>query len=151
MKVTSLPVSKQFKLETDPDGTGHVTIAQATFAQDRTRSELLKTQRYSFDDRERTKSEMIQEVNPRDLQALEVYLTITSAEGIVDENEQPLFKFNTGATGVSRPANQAEFMAALGRMPTDVVEEIHKYVREVNPSWGPRKSEGTEGEFPGGA
>lgn len=135
MKIASLPTVESFKLETDPEGKAEVTIAQATFGQDREREELFKKQSYVFDDDARGRTEWRQDFNRKDLVLLEIYLTLTDAVGITDEDEKDFFDFDNRPVGIRRVKSRNKFLEQISKMPSEVVEELHRCVLKVNPQW----------------
>lgn len=142
MKIKSAPIVKTFALKSDVDKEAKVTIRQATFEDSRLRSELFARTRYIFDNAEQGQFTQEQDINTRDMEALEIYLTLCGAEGIFDEGGTPYFTFTE--TTPARPDGKTKFLTRLGALPEDVVREIHTYVREVNPQWGaaPTDAEG---------
>lgn len=134
MKILSAPITRTFNLQSDPDGLAAVTIRQATFAEDRERQELFAKIRMIFDDERR--GQIVQENSPStgEIMQLEIALTLAGAEGIEDEEGNPIFHFKEHA-GVSRVAERGQFYRALGRLPGEAVREIWGYVREVNPQF----------------
>jgi len=67
---------------------------------------------------------------PAEIVEYEIYLVLADCN-ILDADGKPLFDFVDGRLAMS----EAEFKQKIGKLPEDLILEIHKYVLEVNPQW----------------
>lgn len=131
MKLNSMPVQEVFKLEADPEGLAEVTVLQATeFANSQRASAFSEL---TFQDG----GGMKQNYNPRLIFLHEAYGTLSRVSGILDENDQELFKSKSenGVEMVRHAMSFDEFKKAWLRLPSVAVDEIVDCIHEINPEW----------------
>jgi hypothetical protein len=139
MIISKKPVVQSFNVEADPEGKLTVEIRQANFNEDMRRADLVARQRLVRSDERGNETAIEQDYNVEEARAVDIYLTLSGLEGITDEDgkEVKLVDF-VDRGGVRRiKGSQQSFFEAIGRLPTPVIREIHKYVLEVNPQWDP--------------
>lgn len=137
------PIEKEFVLErsdllygVESDPT-KVTVRQATQEQNEKRSMIhsevtqIINQKSSLTD----ELQFRQRWSIEELKRIECQLTMISCN-ILDENGKDLFKFRTNNGRQELDMSDNEFKRAWGKLPTDVAQEIHEKVLEVNLSWG---------------
>jgi len=71
------------------------------------------------------------------LQRKEAEATMVACN-ITDENGKDLFKFKNGKLAMTSNA----FAKAWNKLPDEAAEEIHGFVREMNPTWNVNSGEG---------
>lgn len=140
MKLKSKPVVEDFKIVADPEGEARVTIRQATTGDHLRRADLFADTSRVWNDDEYGQVELKQKWNRLEQHRMEAWLTITSLTGIIDEDTgKEIFPTRQHPkTGVEYLAmSKQEFFDAWDRLPTDLTDEIHGYILEVNPQWDP--------------
>lgn len=139
MKIKSLPVIREFELESDPEGQARIKIRQATYAQNSEREQIFAAQEYTFNDEQR--GQMTQKFNwtQSQLEMKEIWLTLAGASGflIEEDGKEPyeLFTFVESRGNPRLAVDEQEFYRRLGLLPGEVVREMHQCVREVNVHW----------------
>lgn len=137
MIVSKKPVIKTYKLINDPEGKADVTIRQATVEGVSLRASMFSETVREWDEEEPTKVRLHSRWNRYDQQRKEVFLTLSGATNIVDENGDDIFKFDTkGRLAMS----ETQFNEAWGYLPVGLAKEIHGYVLDMNPVWDPDAS-----------
>lgn len=143
MKIQSKPIVKRFELEADEDGQAWVEIRQARWGEQQKRADVVSTMRYITYDKVAGKNAVEQDFNPLQAKAYDIYLTLSGIGGLYDEDgaEFKPFKFrDRGGVGVVVDSPDT-FMDKLGQyFDTDVVEEIHSYVLDVNPQFASNRA-----------
>jgi hypothetical protein len=133
----SPPIEQTFPLEKTDETYGskgtQVTIKQASQGEHKKRSDIYANILTRFQ-RNSDTVEVAQRFSPPEMQALEVRLTMTDCN-IVGEDDKPLFKFAKDGKGRSYLEDISAFQLAWDSLPTEVCQEIHSKVLEVNPSW----------------
>lgn len=143
MQLNSIPESKVFTLESDPEGTAKIEVYQATEAQNMRRSDRFATTTRVLEERETGDViKLEQDINMRDLRCLEAYLVLGPCEGFnvnsgKGNKTKELFQYEDGPTGsrVSNAMTFEEFKFAWGMLPANVVSEIIRHVHDVNITW----------------
>ena len=121
-------VDKKYETE----GTS-VTIRQAAQYEHERRSGLY-AEMVSRVAQDGTTMEVVSRFSQPELHRIEVMLTLADCN-IVDENDEPLFKF-TGKGTDRRVTDEAAFFKAWGKLPTFVADQIHDCVLKLNVGWG---------------
>jgi len=90
-------------------------------------------------------TEQVQEINPRERQAMEIYLCMVDA-GNIDDEDGPLFTFVENGPYAKVDGGFQIFKEAYGRLPSEATLAMLRAVYTVNPGWGwwlsQEKSEG---------
>lgn len=139
------PVQERYELtKTDKafgsEGT-YIEVRQATQYEHERRNAVFADLRSKFGN-DGTMLELITSLNQPELQRIEAGLTLAGAN-LLDEDDQPLFKFKEDTKGRSRIAmTEREFSTAWGLLPLIVTSEIIEKVHELNPDWGGPEGEG---------
>jgi hypothetical protein len=132
--------TKRYNLTTDPDGKAWVEIRQFTYGDMMERGNATASMRYIRTD---TGTAIEQDYNQYEIMALDIRLALSGAGGFVDEqgNDVTVFSFND-----KKPARismtEERFIEALNMLNMETINEIHGYVKEVNP----QIDEGRSGE-----
>lgn len=138
MKIKSVPIIQNFKLECDPEGIADFTVCQARNSQDILRNEVVGRVTRLMDVSDgRPRLQFDQ--NDLRLYAREVYLTLSAVSGVKNEKDEEVFKSEKDPDGIYRvneAMSEEEFLNAWDKLPKEAREEIHTRVREVNPQWG---------------
>ena len=124
------PVERLFTLdELDDTGEAKVRFRQATTKENQVR------ERRVFGSQARTLTDAglrVESTVPWSVrQEIEVRLTICGVESIVDENGEPLFRFNVDKLAMSDQI----FHDVWGRLPVHYASVIHGHCLDVNPDW----------------
>ena len=82
-------------------------------------------------------TESLQEVNPRDVRAMEVFRTLTDAGNFWSDPEGkiPLFEFETVGKHTRIKGGFQAFRSKYGELPVEVTAAILDVVYEFNPGW----------------
>lgn len=138
MKISSMPTTRQFNLESDPDGAAWVEFRQGKFGETKRRGEIQSRTRFIRKDKG-GETAVEQEINNYEVMALDIYLTLCGAGGFTDEAGENLelftFKERNGIPSLSM--GEDAFMKALDKLPEEVVREMHRHCLTVNKQWDP--------------
>lgn len=137
MKVQRKPVTKDFKLESDPDGEAVITVRQSSTGDTIRRAELFSETTRIIDDDQLGQVQLKQKWNIHEQRRFEAFLTLVQVNGIEDEDGNPVFKTRDTKDGPRLAMNERSFNEAWGLLPDEVAIEIHNLVLEVNPHWNP--------------
>ena len=139
MKIAKFPVTKEFQLNTDPDGKATVVIRQAREGENTDREEMFGTVRRIYDMNDDFVDDVTLETseNKKKTRRREAYLVLGSVTGIEDEDGKELFKSKDSVDGksVRNAMSEPAFSLACNMLPPETIEEIMEYVYEVNPMW----------------
>jgi len=82
-------------------------------------------------------TESLQEVNPRDVRAMEVFRTLTDAGNLWSNEEGtiPLFNFETVGKITRASGGFQDFKQKYGKLPVEVTSAILEVVYKFNPGW----------------
>lgn len=105
-----------------------VIIRQATEGDVRVIQDYGAETRTVFSD---DRTEQIQHVNQADVRAKQVHLTLSDAGNIVNAQDEPLFRFDSGRLAM----DFNEFQTAYGTLHPDVTRAMLLAVRDMNPIW----------------
>jgi hypothetical protein len=131
--IESKPIIETFKLDSDPDDEATVSFRQATWDETRARE--------TFINRQYAKNNF----NILDLMTYEIYMTLTEANGILDEKGKPFFKFKDDGNGLKKvDGTREEFAALLGKLPPPAVYEMRECLLKVNPHFAPGRAKEPE-------
>jgi hypothetical protein len=135
-KPINAPLEKVFPLKKwDESGETTVTVRACRQREQEAHDNLFAETTRIWD----TGSETVQikqKISTGEVVRTEVFLTIVDSN-IIDESGTPVFRFSTDSLGRSKLAMTAgEFETAWGRLPTELADEIHEKVREMNAQWG---------------
>lgn len=137
-KAISTPLEKTFKLDQfDPTGETFVIVRQATQAQHERRAELFDEITRIYNDAVAGETQIKQRISVEELKRIEVMLTLAECNILDEDGATPLFTFVQERGRPRLAMTENRFKEAWGKLPTEVAEEIHKKIREVNPTWGP--------------
>lgn len=142
MKVKMKPTNVRFELVCDPDGEAAVTIRQARTGDFREIQNLFAEQNRVFGTQaDDNRVEVKQRFNFEELKRKRAYLTLVGAEGMDDEEGQPIFRFKDSQYGPVLSMSEREFNGVWDQLPPDVTDEIDACVLKVNPMWNPATGE----------
>lgn len=141
MNLLSIPVTQTFSLKSDPDGEASVTVRQATEGENILRNEMFAKTRRIVNDEFAGEITFEQDYNVRKLRRREAFLVLAEITGITLDGAE-LFRSADGPDGrrIKSAMTEDEFNTAWDRLPAPVVEEICRYVLDVNISWDPEKN-----------
>lgn len=134
------PIEKQFVLEVSDKKYGTdgeptiVTIRQATQEQNEKRSAVWSEVTQVMAPSQDMEIKLRQRWTLEELKRMEVFLTLVGSN-IMDENNQPLFRFRNEGGRQRLDMSDLEFARAWGKLPPDVAVEIHDKVLEINMTW----------------
>lgn len=139
-------IPEQFLLKTlDPEGGTYVVIKPATVAENAQRDELWSNQTRTYNANTPAAVEVRSETTFAQRQALEVYLTMIDCnimwqdvddEGNVVGEPKPIFQIGRKPSGEPFISMQrVDFLAAWGKLPQTIADEIYAKVLEKNPQW----------------
>lgn len=129
MQIKSKPVTQEFALATDTDGVAKITIRQATFGQDKQRTDSYATSRQLW--QEGVGLVIEKNNNAARVIAKEIYVTIVGATGFYRDGKE-MFSFKDGKLDMT----EGEFYAQLDELDGAMVKEMSDCVYKVNPTWG---------------
>jgi hypothetical protein len=137
------PTVKEFVLQADPEGETKVVIKQATEDENLRRSDLFSesTRVIEMTDDEGDTMQWKQKFNIRRQMRYEAYLTLCAVPGLEWEDGKDVFKTRTTNDGDRLNMNESAFNKAWGKLPAEVIKEIHSYITDVNPQWGSNSGE----------
>lgn len=145
MKISSIPLSEQFDLKTDPSGETTIIVRQAREGENIERNDFFSKITRVYEDPMlgsmgldgRLKLQV--EQNEKRLRRKEAYLTLGSVTGLTYEDGTELFRSQDTVDGRSVKAAMSEeaFNRAWALLPSDMATEISEHVRSVNLAWSP--------------
>jgi hypothetical protein len=80
--------------------------------------------------------EEVRDDNPRLLWAWQVYLTLHDAGNLFDDDETPLFEFESKGPYNRVKGGFDKFMKSYGKLPAPVATSLLMAVGSINPGWG---------------
>lgn len=138
MRVTTIPVTKTFELDSVPEYEGirgTITVRQAKEAETIEEAELFSEQTHVFDDAEIGRYQVKRRWNPHMLIRYRAYKLLCACN-LEDEDGNPLFEFKTDKKGVGHVStSQNDFFRTWGVLDPVIVDEIYRRILEVNPQW----------------
>lgn len=140
-KISLKPIVKTFTLIWDEDGEATVTIRQARTGDLIHMDDLFKEQTQIWEDGDFGKIQLRKEFNPQEVKRERAYLTLVGCD-ITDEDDNPIFRFRQTSNGSELAMNRTEFFRQWGVLPSELTEEIHRYIQIMNPIWDPNAREG---------
>lgn len=114
-----------FEFKDDPES--WVEIREASWREDRRRSELWRKTEFIYTDANTGETRQRTGVCMAEVQEMECFLTFVD-NNILGPEGKPLFK---------KGMNEKNFLKAIGKLPSPLVREWHDFVLERNPQWGP--------------
>jgi len=138
VRIESKRIEREFQMTTDPLGEAYVTIRQVKFGEAVRRAEMQARRRQIIRNEDQGEMVIEQDWNHLKVMANEIILTLTGARGFAtDDKGTELLRFKE-KDGLSRlDMEDNDFYKALGSLDEKVVEEIHGFVKEMNPQWDP--------------
>jgi hypothetical protein len=137
-KVKTKPVATVTKLgyfdPDQPDEAIEVEFRQASSGDDLRVASLFSKQRQIFNDEQLGETIIEREWNWREVERFRVYLTLCGCN-LIDENEDPVFRFKTTRDGDRLDMNHTEFNAAYDALPSEITKEMYMACLAVNPQW----------------
>jgi hypothetical protein len=133
MAISIKPVVKTFKLLSDPEGVAEIVVRQATQGDAHKRMDLFKKSSRVYREDE---WQVNYEYNSLDQVEVEVWLTLESILGVVDDEGNELFGSHQVGSRMHSAPSLARFKELWNSLPVDVAAEIHDKVIEMNPEWG---------------
>jgi hypothetical protein len=148
MKIAAA-LTKEFKLESDPDGEAIITIRQARNGEEIERADHFSRITRNVHDPMLDSAgfngrvSLTFEQNDQRLRRKEAYLTMGKLTGIYTGDGSELFQYKVTRDGpsVREAMSETEFNRAWAYLPVEMADEITKFVREVNPTWDPNFDE----------
>jgi hypothetical protein len=128
----------------DPNHDTVVTIRPATVEQNAVRDELWTKQKRTYNSDSPNAMTIESESTYSQRQATEVYITLVGSNleyqpvdmhGEPKGDPVPLFKFGSKGNESYLDMTREEFLAAWGKLPQEVADEIHRCVLLKNPQW----------------
>lgn len=148
MAVITRALPEEYKLnlpeEFDPDGVTMITVKPGTVAENAIRDELWAKQKRTYNADQPNAMTIESESTFSQRMALEVFLTLvdadltyqdTDAEGRPTGEPKALFLFKRVGGFQTLDMIRDAFLAAWGKLPQIVADEIHRCVLLKNPQW----------------
>lgn len=143
MRITTKPIEKEFPLKfglsEDTQERAIISVRQARTGDRVRETELFAEQTQIWEDADLGKVQLKRRYNRPMLERYRAYLTLTACN-LVDEEDQPIFKFNSNR----RVINEDAFNRAWDSLPVELTDEIYEKILEVNPQWSLVQLEGEE-------
>ena len=136
MKISMKPETQQFKLGFDPSGEATITIRQARTGDVIKLGDLFSNQTRTWDEDAKDMVKLTQKWNPDELKRERAFLTVVGLD-LEDNSGKPIFKFKEDkAFGASLDMSRSAFIKVWNILPSELTEEIHTWILQVNPQWG---------------
>lgn len=139
MILKSKKVTKTFKIKADEEGVLSVTFRQATFGEDMERADAYAIQKTFYPSVIGERAYVEENRNRARTMAKEIKSVMSGIDGLVNETGKPLelFRFREHKSGFMKvDMTDEQFIEALGEFTSEVIDEMHDYVLEMNPTWG---------------
>lgn len=142
-KIMTKPISQMTKLDyydpEQPDVSIEVEFRQATSGDDLRVASLFSKQRQIWNDANLGETVLERDWNWREVERFRVYLTLVSCN-LIDENEDPVFKFKSTRDGERLSMSQIEFNNAFDVLPSEITKQMYMACLVSNPQWDASKS-----------
>lgn len=134
MKITKKPVIKRYPLESDEEGEAWVEFRQARRGEDERRQGLLDDMSYLYD--ENGNFSGFRPNNSRgEIEAFDIYQTLTGCNIVYDEDDEPVFPFKESNGFPRLDLTETEFKRRWDSLPSELAAEIVKLCHQHNPNW----------------
>ena len=141
-KIKTKALSEVTKLDfydpDQPDASIEVEFRQATSGDDLRVASLFSKQRQIWNDEHLGETVLERDWNWREVERFRVYLTLVGCN-LVDENEEPVFRFKSTRDGDRLSMNQTEFNSAYDALPSEITKQMYMACLAVNPQWDASK------------
>lgn len=147
--IVAKKIIKEFPIKADPEGVLKVKIRQGTWGEDKERADVYTTQRTVVPINEGEHPIIEENYNRARKVEWEIRTVLSGISGLVDErgNDITPFVFKEHKNGYMKINMSPEaFSDAIDSLGSEVVEEIHDYVLEMNPTWGTPRAKKKENE-----